>query len=130
MGANGTADIVDRRMRVNVMGELRSLAKAADLAALHDTELGDDVLDYAEGGVRNPALTDQEHEAALNVAAAIRPILEKAFLLKRARIGGKVVHGLDAEDLEALGWFETVQPRASEAWDLFRRRGWMNEDDR
>jgi hypothetical protein len=126
METNEPADIVDRRMRVSIMDDIKALAEAADVTTLRGTELCIDILDYAEAGRRNPAMTAAEHEAALEVAAAIKPVFDQAFLIKRQRLGGKVVHGLDA----SLGWFSSVQPVAASAWALFQQRGWMNEDDR
>lgn len=56
---------------------------------------------------------------------AMTSIKAEAHKMKQTRIGGKVVHGLDAEDLVALGWLATIQPLAHRAFEVFLKRGWL-----
>jgi hypothetical protein len=124
-------EVTDRRWRCNLMGAVEGIADSGELHDLNDTELiprffdcvTDDCVPHGDG-----AMTKGERAAALNLCESLNQICEKARLMKRDRIGGKVVHGLDPDDLVTLGWFERLQPLARETFDTFMLRGWMSED--
>ena len=123
-------EVTDRRWRFNLMGAVEDIANSRELGDLHDTELiegffdcvSDDCSPYGAG-----AMTAEECAATLELCEALNEICENARLAKRERIGGKVVHGLEPEDLIALGWFRKVQPLARTAFDIFMQRGELAE---
>lgn len=123
-------EITDRRWRFNLMGAIESLAKAKEPSDLHDTELiagffdcvTDECSPHGAG-----AMTADESAGTHELCEALNEICEKARLAKRDRIGGRVVHGLEPQDLVSFGWFDRVQPLACDTFDVFMRRGWLSE---
>jgi hypothetical protein len=137
-------EVTDRRWRFNLMGAAENIAKAEELADLHDTELIPSFFDcvsedYVPWG--RAAMSDAEQAAVYKLCDALNKVAAAATLLKRTRGGGSdLVAGLrfrggnvsevpnpDAEDLAAAGWFDRVQPVAREAFDTLMLRGWMSE---
>jgi hypothetical protein len=122
-------EVTDRRSRFNLMAAIEAIAAAKEVADLHDTELlarFDDCLSSEGVPWGECAMTPEELTAIQNLHRAIDQVCDNAFLIKRDRIGGKVVHGLDPDDLASLGWFESVQPLAREALATFSARGWLD----
>ena len=122
-------EVTDRRWRFNLVGAVESLANAERLLDLHDTELVERFFDcvtdecVAHG---DRAMTECERSAVHDLCKVLGALCEEARLIKRERIGGKAVHGLDPEDLAVLGWFEKVQPLARGTFNIFMLRGWMS----
>lgn len=123
-------EVTDRRWRFNLIGAVEHIAGTSKLIDLLDAELiegffdcvSDDCSPHGKG-----AMTPDEYAATQKLCQALVAICEKARLIKRERIGGKVVHGLEPDDLIALGWFREVQPLARTAFDIFMLRGEMTE---
>ena len=123
-------EVTDRRWRFNLIGAVEHIASTSDLIDLHDTELVDGFFDCMSDDCSphgQDAMTREECAATQKLCEALVAICEKARLIKRERMGGKVVQGLEPEDLIALGWFREIQPLARRIFDLFMQRGEMTE---
>ncbi|MDQ4086985.1 MAG: hypothetical protein M3177_03065 [Pseudomonadota bacterium] len=123
-------EVTDRRWRFNLMAAVEHLAASKKRNDLHDSELIEGFLDcVSDGGVArgDGAMTTDERVATERLCRAIEEICDKARLMKRQRIGGKVVHSLEPDDLVSLGWMERVQPAAAEALEVFLKRGGLDE---
>lgn len=123
-------EVSDRRWRFNLMAAVETIADSKNLIDLRNSELldsffdcvTDDCLPHGKG-----AMSAEEYAVVRELCEALTDICDRALANKRSRIGGKVVHGVDPEDLVALGWFQNVQPLARRAFDTFGVRGWRSE---